>query len=160
MKEAHGVNFTSAYCLVYAQKQVLMPGKGPIRNHYLSHEEGYLNSLTGSYLNKDCLELVRKDNYSLLNDIEQYKMGHLANKVLDAYTKNFEQCNEVFRKSQQDKKSKHIPPVIINLPTFVKNLSEEDYKAVLMEYEIKQHGPKEDNPLFRELLHKKMGNLN
>jgi hypothetical protein len=55
----------------------------------------------------------------MYHEIEQYKMGSLAARVIDSYTKKFEICNETFRKSKPDKK-KNTPPFLINYPLFLK----------------------------------------
>jgi hypothetical protein len=53
--DAKGFNTTSAYYLVYAQKDVLMPynSEPSIKNHKTStDEEGYLKDLYSSFLSK------------------------------------------------------------------------------------------------------------
>ena len=52
LKEARGVNYTSAYYLVYAQKEVLSPkgGEKQLRNFALSSEDQYLQDYYSSLI--------------------------------------------------------------------------------------------------------------
>jgi hypothetical protein len=51
-------------------------------------------------------------------------MGSLATRVVDSYAKKFEVCNEAFRKNKIENK-KNAPPLLINLPLYLKSKSED-----------------------------------
>lgn len=51
LKEAKGLNFTSAYYLVYAKQDVLLAG-APMRNYKLSQDEGYMTDVYSQFLSK------------------------------------------------------------------------------------------------------------
>lgn len=76
------------------------------------------------YLSKENFNQILADNNQLYHDIETHKAAGFLNKVIDTYTKRFESCNELSRKlkvSDQDKK-KNMPPVLVNLPIYIKNV--------------------------------------
>lgn len=68
-------------------------------------------------------------------------MGSYATRVVDSYTKKFEICNETFRKSKPEKK-KNSPPLLINLPSYLKFIDEQEYKNALIHHCIQEYGPK------------------
>ena len=85
---------------------------------------------------------MKLENAQMYQEIEQYKMGAFANRVVDSYTKKFEVCNEGFRKTKGDKK-KNSPPNLTNLPIYIKNVANDDeYKTALIESAITEFGPK------------------
>lgn len=108
-------------------------------------------------------ELIKKtkmQNEQMYYEIQQFKMGAFANRVVDSYTRNFEICNETFRKTKVQKK-KTVPPLLTNLPVFIKYLGQDEkYKTALIENAINEYGPKEFNPVFQEILKKKLNNFN
>lgn len=93
---------TSAYYLVYAQRDVLLPNdlNHDKLNFKLSHEEGYLQDYYSSLLSPSQREQVVADNRLIHNEIEQHKMSSFANRVVDVYAKKFENYNEIFRKTK------------------------------------------------------------
>ena len=104
---------------------------------------------------------LKQENAHLYLEIEQYKMGAFANRVVDSYTRKFEACNEVHRKTKVDKKKNNTPPLLTNLPIFIKDtVTEEVYRNCLIENAIQEYGPKDYNPVFEDLLKKKVGNFN
>jgi hypothetical protein len=92
----------SAYYLVYAQKDVLLPNDltGAKMSFKLSSEEGYLKDYYSSCLSVEQRSAVTTDNHQMYYDIEQYKMNALATRVVDVYAKKFESFNEIFRKTK------------------------------------------------------------
>lgn len=59
-------------------------------------------------------------------------MGAFANRVIDSYTKKFEICNENFRKAKYEKK-KNSPPLLTNLPLYLKSLNLDDlFKTAIL----------------------------
>lgn len=66
-------------------------------------------------------------------EIEQWKMGSFASRVIDSYTKKFEICNEAFRKNKPEKK-KNTPPLLINYPLYLKFIDENLYKEALIQH--------------------------
>ena len=104
LKEARGVNYTSAYYLVYAQEEVLVPqnakGDTPIRNYEMSTSEQYMTDYYSSLMPSDLQAKIKTENMQMYTEIEQYKMGSFANRVVESYTKKFETCNEVARKNK------------------------------------------------------------
>jgi hypothetical protein len=93
---------TSAYYIVYAQREVLLPAgvTGDKLNFKLSNEEGYLQDYYSSLLSITQREAVTADNRHMYNEIEQHKMSSFANRVVDVYAKKFESYNEIFRKTK------------------------------------------------------------
>lgn len=63
-------------------------------------------------------------------------MGGFANRVVDSYTRNFEICNETFRKNKVEKK-KTVPPLLTNFPLYVKYMGYDNaYKTCLIDNSI------------------------
>jgi hypothetical protein len=91
LKFARGSNMTSAYYIVYAQREVLLPAgvTGEKLNFRLSSEEGYMHDYYGSFLSPEQRAAVQTDNHQMYNEIEQHKMGSLASRVVDVYAKKF-----------------------------------------------------------------------
>ena len=88
-------------------------------------------------------------------------MGALANRVVDNYTKKFETCNEVHRKTKSEKKKNSTPPLLTNLPIYLKdNVTEDLYRNCLIENCINEYGPKEYSVVFEDLVKKKIGVFN
>lgn len=146
IKEARGVNYTSAYYLVYAQEDVLVPSEvaaeTPLRNYEISSNDTYMTDFYSSLIPNEQRAKVKLENAQMYQEIEQYKMGAFANRVVDSYTKKFEVCNEGFRKTKGDKK-KNSPPNLTNLPIYIKNVANDDeYKTALIESAITEFGPK------------------
>jgi len=102
MNLARGSQNTSAYYLVYAQRDVLIPAniQPPVLNYKLSNEEGYFNDYYSTFLTQPLKKAVSADNDHMRYEIEQYKMNSFATRVVDVYVKKFETCNEVFRKTK------------------------------------------------------------
>lgn len=96
----------------------------------------------------------------MYHEIEQYKMNSFATRVVDMYAKKFESCNEIFRNNNKQEKKKNMPPLLVSLPVYAKSVDEEEYKCLLIENCIMEYGPKEYNPVFEDLLNKKMNNFN
>lgn len=95
LKEGKGINATSAYYLVYAQGDVLIPAdmQGPKLTYFLSNEEQYLKNHYATYLKPEQKNSVVTDNNHLYFEIEQHKMNQFATRVVDAYAKKFETFN-------------------------------------------------------------------
>ena len=95
LKEGRGSNHTSAYYLVYAQEDVLLPPNCPLpkMTHALCSQPNYLKDLYGSYLSKSQINAIQNDNQHMYHKIEQYKMKSFVNRVIDVYTKKFETFN-------------------------------------------------------------------
>lgn len=127
--------------------------------HSLCKDDDYLKDLYGEYLSKAQKAAIQQDNQQMYYDIEQFKMQSFVNRVLEVYGKKFESFNEVFRKAKHEKK-KNQPPLLTNLPLYVKSQSDEEYKSLLIEHVIGEYGPKEPSPVFEEQLKKKLGNFN
>lgn len=88
-------------------------------------------------------------------------MGSFANRVIDNYTKKFETCNEVHRKNKVEKKKNNTPPLLTNFPIYLKDcINDEAYRNCLIENSIHEYGPKEYNPVFDDLVRKKVANFN
>ena len=166
LKLARGSGVTSAYYLVYTQGENApeMAESGlPLRNYTISSDPAYGMDLYSNYVAKDTLAHIQADNNQLYHDIETHRAAGFLNKVIDTYTKRFESCNELSRKLKgpdQDKK-KNSPPVLVNLPIYLKNVaqSDEDYKAAIIFATSREFGPKQESPVFDELLKNKLTNL-
>lgn len=101
-KEAKGHNVTSAYYLVYVLKDVLSPlgSQSTVRNYSMSNDDNYMKDYYSSFLNPKMKEKIIAENHQMYSEIEQYKMGSFATRVVDSYAKKFEICNETFRKNK------------------------------------------------------------
>lgn len=95
LKEAKGINATSAYYLVYSQKQTLVPVglDRPKLAYKMSNEEGYMQDLYSNFLKQELRNTVVTDNNHMYYDIEQHKMNSFATRVVDVYAKKFETFN-------------------------------------------------------------------
>ena len=135
-----------------------------MRTYKLSTDEGYGNNVYSNYIPKETIHQVNLDNQQLYHDIQTHKAGGFISKVIDNYIKRFEACNELSRKmkaSENDKK-KNSPPILINLPVYIKSVggSDDEYKAALIHSSRLEFGPKEEMPVFDEILTNKFVNLN
>ncbi len=95
LREAKGVNTTSAYYLVYVLKDVLLPlsAHSPTKSYSLSSDDTYLKDYYSSFLSSRLRSLIQEENHHMYYEIEQYKMSSFATRVIDSYTKKFEICN-------------------------------------------------------------------
>ena len=93
MREGKGVNAASAYYLVYAQKDVLVPLEGDKLLYKLSSEEGYQKDFYSSFLSGEQRNYINGENNQMYYDIEQFKMNSFATRVVDVYAKKFETFN-------------------------------------------------------------------
>ena len=67
----------------------------------------------------------------------------------------------MYRKTKTDKKKNNTPPLLTNFPIYLKDsINDESYRNCLMENAINEYGPKEYNPVFEDLVKKKIGNFN
>jgi ubiquitin carboxyl-terminal hydrolase 25/28 len=93
LKEAKGINYTSAYYLVYSQESSLVPGDKPpdmpLRNYELSSGEKYLQDYYSSLIPEEQKNKIAIENQQLYVEIEQYKMGSFASRVVESYAKKF-----------------------------------------------------------------------
>lgn len=155
MKLARGSGVTSAYYLVYTQNETIpeqFSSGLQLRNYAISSSPAYGLDVYSHYISKEILVQIQGDNHQLYHDIETHKAAGYLNKVIDTYTKRFEACNELSRKLKvpdQDKK-KNSPPVLVNLPIYIKNIvqNDEEYKASILYFTSKEFGPKEESPVF------------
>lgn len=71
-------------------------------------------------------------------------------------------CNQAYRKLQSDKdKNIKNPPVLTNFPLYLKQLNKNElYKSALIENVINEYGPKQYDPVFDDILKKKLNNFN
>lgn len=88
----------------------------------------------------------------MYSDIQVYKAGAYITKILDNYIKTFETCNELSRKLKvtEHYKKKNSPPVLFNLPLYIRSVggSDDEYKSSIMMGNKHEFGPKEDMPIF------------
>ena len=84
LKEARGINYTSAYYIVYAKEEILQPKNTnkALRNFKISSEEGYMQDLYSSYLSDEMKKHIQNDNSQLYYDIENYKMSGYVTRVI------------------------------------------------------------------------------
>jgi hypothetical protein len=148
LKEAKGLNYASAYCLVYA-KADHHPESKPLRSYKLSTEAGYGEDLYSTFMTPEIKSLITTENQVLYHDIHNFKAVGFVNKVIDHYVKRFESLNELFRKlkipEKLAEKKKNMVPTLVNLPLYIKTVSTsaEEYKAAVIESAVISHGPKE-----------------
>jgi hypothetical protein len=83
----------SAYCLVYAKPDRLIPKDVIIRSYKLSSETGYGEDLYSSFINNHTKAMIHADNIALYQDVINFKAGGYVTKVMDNYVKRFESLN-------------------------------------------------------------------
>jgi hypothetical protein len=79
----------SAYCLVYAKPDTLVPKNITLRSYKLSNEAGYGEDLYSSFINGDTKAMVHADNIALYQEVINFKAGGYVTKVMDNYVKRF-----------------------------------------------------------------------
>ncbi len=59
----------------------------------MSNDDNYMKDYYSSFLNPKIKEKIIAENHQMYSEIEQYKMGSFATRVVDSYAKKFEICN-------------------------------------------------------------------